>query len=392
MYEGIDYIVFVSVSICVMLAFGSIPVALREPPPRSSVAFGAAFALMALAWLLGLQRSGAVDQAAMIIGQNAVWCASLLFLCSGIWLRTGHQPDPVFLLLLLCIWMIPIAVFSAWIPNGALRTSAAGLSLALGVTSCAWRLWRKEGHKNAGDWLLMGMFVATLLLVMYGTTLGLRLGADRGATEVVLFYLSSVPIMLTGIGLFVYQSYALDAIDEKERQARTDTLTGLLNRRAFDEELTVALARAKRYGRPLALVMADIDHFKRINDNFGHPFGDRVLREFAQMLREESREVDIVARIGGEEFAVVVPEIDTAQAAVFAERLRQATESIVIRDAELRASYGVASTNDSDYSGSALIQDADAALYQAKQNGRNRVELSGVLGMASRGGSIPQPV
>src|SRR5712691_11405087 len=108
-----------------------------------------------------------------------------------------------------------------------------------------------------------------------------------------------------------------------QRQAITDELTGLVNRRRFFEALATEIARARELGRPLSLVLADLDEFKRVNDRFGHPAGDEVLKEFAQLMRRHIREVDVAGRLGGEEFALLLPETDLRGAAAGAERLRR---------------------------------------------------------------------
>jgi diguanylate cyclase (GGDEF)-like protein len=160
-------------------------------------------------------------------------------------------------------------------------------------------------------------------------------------------------------------------------QAITDELTGLANRRRFIEALGLELKRAERFGSPLALVLADLDNFKLINDQFGHATGDRVLTALAGVLRHSLREVDVPARIGGEEFAVLLPETDPAGAHDLAERLRAEVSSVELLgpDGEplvVTASFGVA-THPPAESGDALLSIADAALYRAKRQGKNRV-------------------
>ncbi len=163
-----------------------------------------------------------------------------------------------------------------------------------------------------------------------------------------------------------------------EALARTDVLTGLANRRAFDEAAQREIRRAVRYGEPLALIMTDIDRFKAINDTHGHHAGDQVLVSFAHTLRAAVREVDLVGRWGGEEFVILMPGTDIEEAQQVAERMRQAVAAAPAHyedvDCSYTASFGVAVFRSDMPSLDALLGTADQALYRAKENGRNRVE------------------
>ena len=154
-------------------------------------------------------------------------------------------------------------------------------------------------------------------------------------------------------------------------QASTDPLTGIANRRTFHERLTAEVARAERYGRHLSLALMDLDHFKAVNDLHGHPGGDRVLVLLAQILSTHSREGELVARIGGEEFAWLMPETDQDGAHIAAERVREAIASTRFENiGQVTLSAGICSTeiaSDAD----TLMHDADRALYWAKDSGRN---------------------
>jgi diguanylate cyclase (GGDEF)-like protein len=165
-----------------------------------------------------------------------------------------------------------------------------------------------------------------------------------------------------------------------ELQAVTDELTGLANLRALHTMLESELERSRRFETPLALVMLDLDHFKQINDEYGHQQGDEVLELVADVRREFSRDIDTPARYGGEELAIVLPQTDSEGAAQLAERIREAVEQLEVPrvDGEgvlrLQASFGVAAVPESASDREALIAAADAALYRAKRAGRNRVE------------------
>jgi diguanylate cyclase (GGDEF)-like protein len=160
-------------------------------------------------------------------------------------------------------------------------------------------------------------------------------------------------------------------------QATTDSLTGLANRRSFDEELALEWRRAHRIGNSLALVLVDLDNFKQVNDTYGHPAGDAVLRTVGDVLGSGVRQIDLAARYGGEEFVVLVPESDLNGATQLAKRLRLAiskarTELSDGRLLKVTASFGVAAKGDLE-SAEKLVAEADHALYDAKRAGKNRV-------------------
>jgi diguanylate cyclase (GGDEF)-like protein/PAS domain S-box-containing protein len=169
-----------------------------------------------------------------------------------------------------------------------------------------------------------------------------------------------------------------EASERRRRETFGDYLTGLANRRAFFEAAEQELMRSKAVPRPTAVIALDADHFKAINDRHGHPGGDAVLQQLAAILGETFREVDVVARIGGEEFAVLLPSTDLARAAVVAERLRAAVAAQVVHFDGARIRYtvsaGVASLDDGEGGIDLLLKRADQALYAAKRAGRNRVE------------------
>lgn len=165
-----------------------------------------------------------------------------------------------------------------------------------------------------------------------------------------------------------------------ERLAREDALTGLANRRRFMEVLKQELERVGRYGHPLAVVMLDLDHFKAVNDTHGHGAGDAVLREAARALRSVCRDVDLAARLGGEELALLLPETDAAGARVVAERARERIAGVAHETSEGRtfrvtASFGVAAARPGASSES-VLHAADEALYRAKAAGRNQVAMA----------------
>jgi diguanylate cyclase (GGDEF)-like protein len=161
-----------------------------------------------------------------------------------------------------------------------------------------------------------------------------------------------------------------------EEQATTDGLTGLVNHRTFQERFSAMLGRADRLKFPVSLILTDIDHFKKVNDTYGHPVGDEVLRRVAAILAGSARKIDIVARYGGEEFAIVLEATDRAGARQLAERIRVDVSQQVFQSSKgsfkATLSLGVASYPDDATAKDVIIARADQSLYAAKHGGRNQ--------------------
>jgi diguanylate cyclase (GGDEF)-like protein len=170
------------------------------------------------------------------------------------------------------------------------------------------------------------------------------------------------------------------ALEEVQRLAITDSLTGLYNRRHFFELAEHELQRARRYRRSLSAIMLDIDHFKQVNDTYGHAVGDHVLKEVADSCRQAMRKEDVLGRYGGEEFVIMMPESNLVATCQVAERLRQSIAQKTI-DTEVgpvmvTVSLGVITLDDECSTLETLLAGADQALYWAKRSGRNRVGKS----------------
>jgi diguanylate cyclase (GGDEF)-like protein len=162
------------------------------------------------------------------------------------------------------------------------------------------------------------------------------------------------------------------------RQATTDRMTGLYSHYFFEKTLEEEMERARRYKSTFSLVMFDIDHFKKFNDTYGHVQGDVIIKEIARLLTQSVRQVDFPARYGGEEFAVILPSVDAKGALVVAERLRKRVEKHDFPGDHgplyVTISVGVAEFDpEATYAASEIVREADKALYQSKERGRNRV-------------------
>lgn len=206
---------------------------------------------------------------------------------------------------------------------------------------------------------------------------------------VMLGSTTAVSLLLSALAALIYflakrhftDTDALRAAHEQLRRlVNTDALTGACSRRYFLERLNAELRRARRYNEDVALLMLDIDHFKKVNDAYGHPGGDAVLARFAECCRSVLRAHDLLGRLGGEEFAIVLPHTDAEGARCVAEKLRLAVaESVTATDmgeARITVSVGVAMQWPDEHECEPLIARADRALYAAKSGGRNRVCLA----------------
>jgi two-component system cell cycle response regulator len=206
--------------------------------------------------------------------------------------------------------------------------------------------------------------------VTYAFALASVPGADRGQRWLLLFGVVAVIALMVA----VLRERVDRLIARLADAARTDALTGLLNRRGFQELMEVETERALRSARPLAILVGDLDHFKHLNDRFGHAAGDVALKRFSEIASSASRRIDAVARIGGEEFALLLPDTEQHAAYLLAERLRRAVkEPSASGDSDLpTVSFGVASFPTHAADAEALMHAADQALYAAKAMGRDR--------------------
>lgn len=210
----------------------------------------------------------------------------------------------------------------------------------------------------------------TLWVDITGHRISLKklLGRDPGLPLAAHDYLTNVSGLIRNLGMIEEQQFNLLA-----SVAVHDGLTGLFDKTTFTQMLGDEVARAQRYKRPLTLVLADIDHFKKLNDTHGHADGDVVLQQVANIIKQHCRTTDIAGRFGGEEFAVLLPEVAPEAAQVFAERVRTAVESTFKGGTyHVTLSLGVSGVTTDD-TATTLIKRADSGLYKAKGEGRNRV-------------------
>ncbi len=253
--------------------------------------------------------------------------------------------------------VVIIIILFAFLPVRPAWRIWPGLTYTL---SCLVSLWFEKTSPGAGP---MGTYTTALLLAaLGGGSFSLRLENLRRRQ-------------------FVSQQSERLAKEELQHLASTDGLTGILNRRKFLELAEAEFRRHQRYRHPLAFIIADLDNFKRINDRYGHQTGDLVLKNFTRHLEDCVRELDLLGRIGGEEFGLILPETDAEQARQVAERIRGGCGSLCLESGagqriKFTVSLGVSEAREGDRSLSQLMARADVALYQAKAAGRDRVRVA----------------
>jgi diguanylate cyclase (GGDEF)-like protein len=269
---------------------------------------------------------------------------------------------------------------SALVVAGYLLTGQLGILLFATVILLQSQLF---GHNSISRVLLV-MF---LLLYVISLPMGYPhlLGFPGSAFQVVPVSLQFVVLLLPLIWALAHYGHIVASlvrntstrVSKLQSLAATDGLTGLINRRQFNHQLDSEIARARRYRKPLSLALFDIDDFKKINDFYGHPTGDRILQELGRLISMNVREADISARYGGEEFALILPETGQIDAYELLERLRAIIERTVFclpdNPMTVTISVGVAQLDPEHAESYQLIEKADAALYQAKKQGKNQV-------------------
>lgn len=302
----------------------------------------------------------------------------------------GHYQRVEKPLSVLQLWGSPLACFGAivWFTYGAPHFGLrVGLGPAYGagtlLISATLILQHREKSRPAewGAAVTMVVFGVTQLIAAWiAVAQGATLNPEYSQAYYLVNFLT-LPAAYTGMGMFVVFVLASDLSEMMREAAVHDQLTGHLNRRGFNEAAARTFATARRTQTPISVIMADIDAFKEINDQHGHLIGDHALQHFAELLAQHRRADDVLARVGGEEFALVLPGCELVQAQRIAQDVCTYVENTPMdfdgRPLQMTASFGVAALCDRDTCLADVIVRSDAALYQAKHNGRNRVESDG---------------
>ena len=269
---------------------------------------------------------------------------------------------------------------------------AANLLAITGACILAWALFivrcliaQLPIRKTSAKWYALAGMILVFILGYFGYVVffwGEQI-AWHDLIVPVIFFLGACFVWLT-VKLSLQTVLDVRRMVLLEHENITDPLIGIYNRRYLDRRLDEEVERAQRYALPLSILLLDVDHFKHVNDKYGHQTGDRVLVHLGKLLMESVRKTDEVARYGGEEILIVLPHTPILSAAHMAERIRRHVEThpLLLDQGEEKAStisftasIGVAALDSATDSSRALVQSADAALYQAKQEGRNRVAI-----------------
>lgn len=346
---------------------------------------GAAYLLFGLGSTLVALR-GAVPDWASISLSNAVLVAGLASMDEGLSQfargRTGHRRTALVVALLATVIS---HYYSAIQPDLQARIVNFSLAMAILAALCTHSVFDSRGRRRLpSQWFtaLACALTAAFSLLRAGLTVLHHPGealllAGTIQTLSSLAYLVFMIGCAFGLAWMSVQHYEARLLELAER----DPLTGLFNRRALEERARREVLLAQRTGRPLSLILFDVDDFKAINDTHGHKAGDRVLQALARAIGQDVRGHDMVARYGGEEFLVLLPDTGGDRAAELAERLRQALRGLELSEngqpVPVAASFGVAALGEPEEEWDGLVVAADRALYRAKQAGKNRVVRAG---------------
>lgn len=296
--------------------------------------------------------------------------------------RVGIKTSPWFLLGAASIVEAGVIWFTSFDSHQGLRVAILPIYSFVAMSWATKIILVNSPRKTAAVWCTGMMFFVFALSQLVAGWAAFQQGAQAdeyyaGLYQTITF--TTLPTAFVGMGLFTVLLLASDMAEELRLHSIMDLLTGTLNRRGIEEAMRPAFSQARRYGQPLSVVMADIDFFKTINDDYGHVTGDSALSIFATTLKDELRMEDVVGRMGGEEFIMVLPNTSLEKASVLIERLRHVVASTLITTDDYRfnmtASFGLTMLQDQDKSMEDAIRRADQALYKSKDLGRNRVEV-----------------
>ncbi|MDA8124232.1 MAG: GGDEF domain-containing protein [Deltaproteobacteria bacterium] len=334
---------------------------------------------------------GMIPEIFTIIGANALLLGAAGLFLEGVRRFRGLSGRRLLSFLLVLLLVLFQSYFTFVADDVGVRIVAFSFLTAVLYGMAAENLLRHAPADERFSYLFTGSLFAIHALLMIVRCFFIRLGPDLqdfmtpSLTQTVTLLLALLMGIAWTFGFVMLNSERLEsdlkrAQVELQRIATTDFLTGIANSRSFLEAGEREIQRKRRYGRPLAALMFDLDHFKEINDTYGHAAGDKVLVTLSAVCKKLLRDIDVFGRLGGEEFAMLLPETDLAGARVTAERLREAVAEAAIETERavlhVTISIGVSEMGPADDLLDAVLKRADDAMYQAKRGGRNRVVVA----------------
>jgi len=334
---------------------------------------------------------GAVPDLVSIDLANALLFTAFAVTWTGARVFDGRPVEPVYLVTGAVLWLL-ICRLPLLVDDINLRSLIASAIISAYSWLTAYEFWRGRDEPLVSRWPAIVMLFAQGALFLLRTPLVALLPGsanDNVFGSVWMTVLSFESLLFTISGAFILLAMAKERTELRHRTAAmVDPLTGISNRRAFLQDATVIAKRHATNPRPVAVLAIDLDHFKSINDRFGHAIGDRVLAIFADAARKSMRGSDLVGRLGGEEFAAMLAETSREKAVEVAERIRvtfaQFAREVDGHPIGATVSIGLVHCQDRMIDVSELLSQADHALYYAKERGRNRVEVASLDMMLER--------
>jgi len=362
---------------------------------QHALTWSATFALAAVQWTVNLFNESFPTHDHYWLTANALMLitvsAGLLGHCQRVSVKapTVWLAVPAFLTFCLITW------FTIGEPHVGMRVGVGPVYAALTLLIATWLLLTHRDKPRPAEWGAAITMIMFSIIQFAAAIAAFSQGATAKPELMNIYFMLNflgLPAAYTGMGMFVIFMLASDLSEQMKEIAIRDQLTSLLNRRGFNEASTNAYATARRTDRIISVVLTDIDLFKSINDRFGHNIGDQALCHFADILATDRRDEDILARIGGEEFALILPGANVEKAIQLADKLcRQLAASPLSIDGDeltMTASFGVASISINDTCLTDVVVRADSALYRAKRAGRNRIDLESSQLMMLPGGAL----
>lgn len=362
-----------------------------------ALTWSVAFLAGSLQWLCSLNAEVFPNTEAYLLVESAF---SMVLVTLGL---RGHcqRTKCKFLPKNLWPYVLPVYAIIAWHiavdPHVGIRMTVVPAFAALTMLLSAYMILTHRERTRPAEWVVaigLGVFAITQvgaasLAFMQGAT-----GDESIAAAYRHFNFLTLPAGYVVTSMLIILMMASDISAKLKKMAVQDQLTGLLNRRGFEEYGSRAFAVARRTGQPMSVIMTDIDRFKYINDKFGHAAGDMALAHFARLFSESRRQEDVAARVGGEEFALLLPGTDLRDAMAIADQLCAKIGSTpldtTVVGLPMTSSFGVAAISKKDKSLDDILLRADRALYRSKRAGRNQVDLeSSQLLRAADGKLVP---